>query len=111
MNDIPPLTVHPLPFHGEKFSKWCERSANANFIEFGIFLKYVGSVANSIGLEQAIKQITQVPEQDYSKLNFDLKDMYWNHEARCPILGCDFETIAKNFNETLKKHIANMHNI
>ena len=36
--------------------------------------------------------------------------MYWKHEARCPILGCEFDTIAKNHIETLKKHLTNMHN-
>jgi hypothetical protein len=60
MTGILPLAVHPLPYFGEKLSKWFERLAIANFIEFDIFLKYVASVAKSTLFEITVKKLTKI---------------------------------------------------
>jgi hypothetical protein len=111
MADIPPITLHPSPHPGEKLSKWFERLAIANFIEFDILLKYVGSVAKSVGFKTAVKKITNISDLMYFQLTHDLKEKYWEDLACCPIKDCKYRSISKNTIETLRKHFSLAHDI
>ncbi len=111
MNEVYPLLAHPQPLRDEKVSSWFQRIALANFIEFDLFFKYVETVARSLGFEKAVKMITQVYDEKYGQMINDLRKKPRINEGQCPFKDCNFKTISKNRIETLRKHLALMHDV
>ncbi len=105
-----PLTIHPIPFKGERLSLWLNRVAEENLLDFDFIITVLSKLRSRYSLQESLELLARIDYEHYACLILDLKEDLIQHERDFPCLIVNCES---NFTTRVnrRRHYAIIHDI
>jgi len=102
------ILSHPVPRVDDSIGSWMEELAADNQIQFNTLYWHIVSLANEMGLYQALNTLTGISVNRISQFTNEFRQEFWKDLRKCPIKKCNYTALNHS---KMAVHLQIQHNL